>query len=61
MNPPFTRATGHEAEKIGVPNPMFAAFSSSDEAQRLMGNATRRLTKDTSANGNAGEASIFWS
>ena len=59
MNPPFTRPTGHEGEKIGVPNPMFAAFSSSDEAQRLMGNATRRLTKDTSANGNAGEASIF--
>ena len=59
MNPPFTRATGHEAEKIGVPNPMFAAFSSSDEEQRLMGDATKRLTKDTSAHGNAGEASIF--
>ena len=26
MNPPFTRDTGHEGEKIGVPNPMFAAF-----------------------------------
>ena len=59
MNPPFTRATGHEAEKIGVPNPMFAAFSSSEEEQRLMGRATKRLTKDTSADGNAGEASIF--
>ena len=59
MNPPFTRATGHEAEKIGVPNPMFAAFSSSDEEQRLMGDVTKRLTKDTSAHGNAGEASIF--
>ena len=59
MNPPFTRATGHEAEKIGVPNPMFAAFSSSKEEQRLMGRATKRLTKDTSADGNAGEASIF--
>jgi hypothetical protein len=59
MNPPFTRATGHEGQKIGVPNPMFAAFSSSDEEQRLMGKATSRLTKGTSAHGNAGEASIF--
>jgi hypothetical protein len=59
MNPPFTRATGHEGSKIGVPNPMFAAFSSSAEEQRLMGKATKRLTQGTSAHGNAGEASIF--
>ena len=59
MNPPFTRATGHEGKKIGVPNPMFAAFSSTAEEQRLMGNATKRLTAGTSAHGNAGEASIF--
>ena len=59
MNPPFTRAGGQEGEKIGVPNPMFAAFSSSKKEQRLMGDATKRLTKDTSAHGNAGEASIF--
>ena len=59
MNPPFTRPTGHEGEKIGVPNPMFAAFSSSDEEQRLMGAATKHLTKGTSYHGNAGEASIF--
>jgi len=59
MNPPFTRATGHEGEKIGVPNPMFAAFSSTAEEQRLMGAATKRLTEGTSAHGNAGEASIF--
>ncbi len=59
MNPPFTRATGHEGKKIGVPNPMFAAFSSSAEEQRLMGKAAKRLTKGTSAHGNAGEASIF--
>ncbi len=59
MNPPFTRATGHEGGKIGVPNPMFAAFSSSAEEQTLMGNATKRLTAGTSAHGNAGEASIF--
>ena len=59
MNPPFTRATGHEGKKVGVPNPMFAAFSSSVEEQRLMAKATERLTKGTSAHGNAGEASIF--
>ena len=37
MNPPFTRATSHDGERAGVPNPMFAAFGSSDEEQRLMG------------------------
>jgi hypothetical protein len=59
MNPPSTRPTGLEAKKIGVPNPMFAAFGSSDEEQRLMGQATKRLTNGTSAHGNAGEPSIF--
>lgn len=59
MNPPFTRATGHEGKKKGVPIPMFAAFGSSGEEQRLMASAAERLTKGTSAHGNAGEASIF--
>ena len=59
MNPPFTRPTGHEGKKIGVPNPMFAAFNSSDEEQRLMSKATKHLTQGSSAHGNAGEASIF--
>lgn len=59
MNPPFTRATGHKGKKIGVHNPMFAAFSSSAKEQQLMSKAVKRLTKDTSAHGNAGEASIF--
>jgi len=60
MNPPFTRPTGHhQINKIGVPNPMFAAFSSSEEEQRLMSAATKRLTQNTCAHGNAGEASIF--
>ena len=59
MNPPFTRPTGHEGKKIGVPNPMFAAFSSSEDEQRLMSKATKHLTKGSSAHGNAGEASIF--
>jgi hypothetical protein len=59
MNPPFTRPTNHEGSRFNVPNPMFAAFSSSAEEQKLMSDATKRLTAGTSANGNAGEASIF--
>ena len=59
MNPPFTRPTGHEASKIGVPNPMFAAFSSSEEEQRLMGKAMKHLTEGTCYHGNAGEGSAF--
>lgn len=59
MNPPFTRSTGHEGKKINVPRPMFAAFGSSKEEQKLMSKATRRLTQGTSVHGNAGEASIF--
>jgi hypothetical protein len=38
---------------------MFAAFGSSAEEQKLMGKAAEKLTKGTSAHGNAGEASIF--
>jgi hypothetical protein len=59
MNPPFTRPTNHEGSRHDVPNPMFAAFSSSAEEQKLMSEATKRLTVGTSAHGNAGEASIF--
>jgi hypothetical protein len=59
MNPPFTRATVHEADRLNVPNPMFAAFASTAEEQKKMAEATRRLTAGTSAHGNAGEASIF--
>ena len=59
MNPPFTRATVHEADRLNVPNPMFAAFTSSAEEQKMMAEATKRLTAGTSAHGNAGEASIF--
>lgn len=60
MNPPFTRSTDHgESKHNNVPNPMFAAFSSTAEEQRIMAEATKRLTAGTSAHGNAGEASIF--
>jgi hypothetical protein len=59
MNPPFTRDTGQEGSKIGVPNPMFAAFGSKEEEQREMSKAAQRLLRGTSAHGNAGEASAF--
>jgi hypothetical protein len=59
MNPPFTRGTGHESAKIGVHNPMFAAFNATDEAQKKMSQVMQRLTRGTSAHGNAGEASYF--
>lgn len=59
MNPPFTRPTGHEAKKIGVPVPMFAAFGIDAKTQRAMSKMIERLTAGTSARGNAGEASIF--
>ena len=59
MNPPFTRSTGQEGKKKGVPNPMFAAFKATKADQKLMAKATKILTKGTSYHGNAGEASIF--
>jgi hypothetical protein len=59
MNPPFTRDTGQEGTKIGVPNPMFAAFGLTQDEQREMSKAAQRLLRGTSAHGNAGEASAF--
>jgi len=59
MNPPFTRDTGHEGNKVGVSNPMFAAFCSTTEQQRAMARAAEVLLKGSSAHGNAGEASAF--
>jgi hypothetical protein len=59
MNAPFTRPTGHESEKIGIRNPMFAAFATDDDTQKLMAKAAAKLSKGTNYHGNAGEASIF--
>lgn len=59
MNPPFTRDTGHEGGKIGVRNPMFAAFQADEKTQKVMAKVLKQLTKGTSAHGNAGESSIF--
>ena len=44
MNPPFSRSTGHEAEKRGVPRPSFAGFGTSEEEQSLMAAALRKMT-----------------
>ena len=59
MNPPFTRDTGQGGDKVGVPHPMFAAFSSKEAEQREMAKAAQKLLHGTSAHGNAGEASAF--
>lgn len=63
MNPPFTRSTGHEAERIGVSNPAFAGLDNEPEVQRRMSKAVtavrKRLKWDTAAHGNAGIASDF--
>lgn len=63
MNPPFTRPTGQEGKKVGVPNPMFAAFSAEHDEQREMKQAfdalLKKLTGEHCYDGQAGEASAF--
>lgn len=63
MNPPFTRPTGQEANKVGVPNPMFAAFAAGKDEQREMKKAfdklLAKLTGEHCYDGQAGEASGF--
>jgi hypothetical protein len=59
MNPPFTRLTGGGGKASDVPRPMFAAFGTQAEEQKLMSERTGKLTHGTVAHGNAGEASIF--
>ena len=60
MNPPFTRPTGQEAEKIGIPVPSFAGFATSETEQREMSRKLGRTRKRGMAgHGNAGLASNF--
>ena len=63
MNPPFTRSTGHEANKIGVPVPSFAGFNTSDDEQKAMSKRLEqignRLLHQPAGHGNAGLASNF--
>ena len=62
MNPPFTRPTGHEANKIGIPVPSFAGFRTTADEQRAMSNrlaAIRKALDRPVGHGNAGLASNF--
>ena len=60
MNPPFTRSTGHEAEKVGIPAPAFAGFATSDDEMRHMSRRLGKMRKpSTVGHGNAGLASNF--
>ena len=60
MNPPFTRSTGQEAKKIGIPIPAFAGFSTTDAEQRAMSRRLQKIRKPGMVGrGNAGLASDF--
>ncbi len=69
MNPPFTRSTGHEAEKKGVPVPAFAGFDTPKQEQRLMSKQLTAIGKKlagsqatgvvVAGHGNAGLGSNF--
>ena len=60
MNPPFTRPTGHESDKIGTPVPSFAGFGTKDEEQRRMSKKLSNIKRSIKAgNGLAGLASNF--
>ena len=59
MNPPFTRPTNHAGSHANVPNPVFAAFGSTAQEQKLMKDTAKELTKGTIYHGNAGVASVF--
>ena len=62
MNPPFTRPTGHEAMKIGVPVPSFAGLGNDAEEQAAMSGllkAIRQKIGKPAGHGNAGLASNF--
>lgn len=60
MNPPFTRSTGHEADKVGIPAPAFAGFSTSTKEMMLMSRRLKAIrSPSTVGHGNAGLASYF--
>lgn len=62
MNPPFTRSTGHEGDRVidSVPVPAFAGLSTSNTDQRRMSARLKELTAGKIAgHGNAGLASHF--
>ena len=58
MNPPFTRPTGHEARKVGIPVPSFAGFETSSDEQFAMSKKLKSQPK-LFGHGNAGLPSNF--
>ncbi len=59
MNPPFTRATNHEAADA-PPVPSFAGFDTSEQEQEFMSSRLKKIRKPGMAgHGNAGLASNF--
>ena len=60
MNPPFTRPTNHEGDHRDIPNPAFAGFETSPEAQEKMADKLKKgRDKQMAGHGNAGLASNF--
>ena len=60
MNPPFTRPTGQEAERIGSGNPAFAAFNTPRPVQERMQEKLQAVSgEERLGSGNAGLAAHF--
>ncbi len=60
MNPPFSRATGHEGNTKGIPIPSFAGFETTEDEQRQMSKKLSEIRNPQMAgHGNAGLASHF--
>ena len=66
MNPPFTRPTGQEGSKVGIPVPAFAGFDTSEDEQRKMSARLKKICTNLKkkggyviGDGNAGLASNF--
>ena len=60
MNPPFTRICGQEGNRIGIPLPSFAGFSTSHDEQYAMSKKLSAVrSKEFAGTGNAGLASYF--
>lgn len=63
MNPPFSRNVGHEAERVGIPQPAFAGLRTAPATQeampRLLKKRVGALTHQPAYSGQAGLASAF--
>ena len=63
MNPPFSRNVGHEAERVGIPQPAFAglrtAVATQEAMPRLLKKRMAALTHQPAYSGQAGLASAF--